>query len=201
MNILVLGTTKSSLTPILWDHKCRVVQRTDPIDREFLEASAIDFAVSYRYRHLVRKPVIDYLKGNIINLHISLLPWNRGADPNLWSFLEDTSKGVSIHYMDEGIDTGDIVAQKEVIFERTANETLATTYEKLNVEIIELFKEYWPLIMQCKASRRKQIPGGSFHGVKDKRKFEHLLAQKGWDTPVKEIMGKGLINSETRGVD
>jgi len=36
------------------------------------------------------------------------------ADPNVWSFIEKTPKGVSIHYLDAGIDTGDIIAQKLV---------------------------------------------------------------------------------------
>ncbi|MCL0081308.1 hypothetical protein M1N64_03665 [Peptococcaceae bacterium] len=50
---------------------------------------------------------MDKFQGRAINLHISFLPWNRGADPNFWSFIENAPVGVSIHYLDEGIDTGD----------------------------------------------------------------------------------------------
>ena len=52
-----------------------------------------------------------------------------GQDPNLWSFIEDTPKGVTIHEIDEGIDTGDIIFQKEIVL--NSNETLASSYEKL----------------------------------------------------------------------
>ena len=191
MNALVLGVIPSPLIPILEEHDCRVVECADPIDVEYLKSSSIEFAVSCRYRHIIQKPIIEYLSGNIINLHVSLLPWNRGSDPNLWSFLENTPKGVTIHYVDEGLDTGDIIAQKEVVFDTSA-ETLARTYDRLNVEIVELFRLQWSLIMQSETDRRKQPFGGSFHKVKDKEQFAHLLAENGWDTLVEKLIGKAL---------
>lgn len=198
MNVLVLGIIPSPLTSILGKYGCRVIECFDPIDVEYLQAHSVDFGVSYRYRYIIKKQVIEYLKGKIINLHISFLPWNRGADPNLWSFLEDTPKGVTIHYIDKGLDTGDIIAQKEVIFD-TTNETLTTTYNRLNTEIIALFDEYWPLIMHDKAPRRKQPLEGSFHTIREKERFMYLLAEKGWNTPVKGIIGKAFEQSFKRG--
>ncbi len=197
MKILVLGTMPSRLTPILKEYGCEVIECEDLLGVDFLGENRIDFAVSYRYRYIIRKPIIEYLKGNIINLHISLLPWNRGADPNLWSFLEDSPKGVSIHYIDEGVDTGDIIAQKEVPFD-ISKETLATTYMKLNAEIVDLFRCQWPLVMDGKASRYRQPSGGSVHKVKDKKRFQHLLAEKGWDAPVEALIGKATLHSERR---
>ena len=191
MKVLVLGMMPSPLTPILDSNGLRVVEFADPIDVEYLKAQGIEFAVSYRYRHIVNKPVVEYLQGRIINLHISLLPWNRGADPNLWSFLEDTPKGVTIHYIDEGLDTGDIIAQKEIVFVSTG-ETLATTYEKLNAEVIDLFRQQWPLIARGEVKMRKQPPGGSLHFARDKESFKDLLAAKGWKTPVDKLIGKAL---------
>jgi methionyl-tRNA formyltransferase len=122
------------------------------------------------------------------------LPWNRGADPNLWSFLEDTPKGVSIHYIDEGIDTGDIIVQKELFFNKKA-ETLASTYKKLNTEIIELFKMYLEPIIKGKIVRNKQLLPGSFHKITDKEPFQYLISDKGWETSVESLIGKALIKS------
>jgi len=197
MTILVLGVIPSPLTSIIENHGLNVIECADPIDTEYLQKRSVEFAVSYRYRHIIRKAVIEYLNGNIINLHVSFLPWNRGADPNLWSFLENTPKGVSIHYIDEGIDTGDIIAQKELFFNNKL-ETLASTYKKLNTEIIELFKRYWELIINNKIDRKKQMQTGSFHKITDKDPFQHLINNKGWETPVGNILGKALINSEKR---
>ncbi len=191
MNVLLLGPKASPITSIILETGCNVIENSDKIDVSFLEQNSIQFIVSYRYRHIIKPPVLEFLKGNAINLHISLLPWNRGADPNLWSFLENTPKGVTIHYIDEGLDTGDIIAQKEIFFDEE-KETLATTYNKLNEEIVILFKEQWPLILEGKADRKKQPSGGSFHKLSDKKEYEYLLKEKGWDTLVKNLKGKAL---------
>lgn len=196
MNVLVLSTIPSPIRPIIENYGCDCIERSEPIDAELLRQYTVDFAVSYRFRHIIKKSLIEYLNGKIINLHISLLPWNRGADPNLWSFLENTPKGVSIHYMDEGLDTGDIIAQKSVRFD-VGSETLASTYEILNSEILELFKFQWPLIMGGGCSRKKQPLGGTYHRLKDKETYIHLLADKGWDTPVECLLGKALDKSRT----
>ena len=55
-----------------------------------LEKIQPDYLISYSYRYILPGVVLNYFNGKAINLHISLLPWNRGADPNIWSFLEDT---------------------------------------------------------------------------------------------------------------
>ena len=197
MTILVLGVIPSPLTSKIENHGLNVIECADPIDTEYLQTHSVEFAVSYRYRHIIQKAVIDNLNGNIINLHVSFLPWNRGADPNLWSFLEDTPKGVSIHYIDEGIDTGDIIAQKELLFNNDA-ETLASTYKKLNDEILELFKMYWEPIINGNTDRKKQMQTGSFHKISDKKTFQFLITDKGWETPVGNLVGKALVNSEKR---
>jgi methionyl-tRNA formyltransferase len=191
MNVLVLGITPSPLTPIIKESGCFVIETENPIDTGYLQENSIDFMVSYRYRYIIKKPIIEYVRGDIINLHISFLPWNRGADPNLWSFLEDTPKGVTIHYVDEGLDTGDIIAQSEVFFD-PAVETLATTYQTLSDKIVKLFKKHWPSIMRGEVQRKYQPTVGSFHRLKDKKKFEYLLLERGWDTPVKKLIGKAL---------
>ena len=189
MNVLNLGIIPSPLTSIIAASGCQVNEYNDEVDLLFIKNNSIDFIVSYRYRHIIREEVIKYFPKKIINLHISLLPWNKGADPNLWSFLEDTPKGVSIHYIDKGIDTGDILFQKELCFDEQ-KETLASSYTKLNEEIIELFKIKWPLLIEGKAKSFKQPTGGSFHLYSDKKKFEHLLVNYHYETYIKNLTGK-----------
>ena len=191
MNILLLEQSPSPLGPALQNENDRIHMLSDPISPEVLRSRRIEFIISYGYRHILRKPVLELLPGRIINLHISYLPWNRGADPNLWSFLQDTPKGVSIHYVDTGVDTGDIIVQREVFF-CEEGETLRTTYNKLQSEILTLFSESWPLIRSGGCNRIRQgTESGSFHRKSDKAPFEHLLI-KGWDTPVSVLQGKAL---------
>jgi methionyl-tRNA formyltransferase len=191
MKILILRNNITPISKLIEQYGDDVLEWSDPIDRLFIEQNGIDFAVSHGYRHIIKESIINCLHRRIINLHISLLPWNRGADPNLWSFLDDTPKGVTIHYVDEGIDTGDIIAQKEVVF-KGHQETLATTYQRLQVEIIDLFKKHWPLIRDEKCLCSKQVNGGTFHKSFDKRKYENLLVD-GWETPVSLLIGKGKV--------
>lgn len=190
MKILVLGKIHSPITQIIRHDAKEVLEWVGPIEVNFLETNKIEFIVSYGYRYIIKSSIIKYLPNRIVNLHISYLPWNRGADPNLWSFLENTPKGLSVHYMDKGIDTGDIIIQKEINF-YDEGETLSTTYQKLQNEIIHLFKYIWPQIRTGKCPRQKQPEGGSFHKSSDKKKFEYLLV-KGWDTPVSILKGKAL---------
>lgn len=181
MQILFLGPIASPMLSYLESVEDKVIATMEPIDAKFLQVHAPDFIVSYGYRHILKKDVLARYPNRAINLHVSFLPWNRGADPNFWSFVEDTPKGVTIHYLDEGIDTGDIIIQKKVTF--ISNETLETSYDKLQEEIQELFREHWPQIRLGRCPRIKQEGLGSFHYSKDKNTLTHLLIQR-WDTPV-----------------
>ena len=100
--------------------------------------------ISHGYRRILRRDVLDLLPDRVINLHISLLPYNRGADPTLWSVLEDTPAGVTIHYIDEGVDTGDVIAQRAV--ELSDDDTLATALREGCRPVVALFVEQWPAI-------------------------------------------------------
>lgn len=190
MNFLILGADNSPVSCICEKFKQKYIEWTDPIDISFLKNNSIDFIISYRYRHIISKDVIQFLENKIINLHISYLPWNRGADPNLWSFLENTPKGVTIHFINEGIDTGDIIIQKQVLFNSTA-ETLKTSYIKLENEIIALLESIFPLLLSLNLPRIKQIGKGSYHKSKEKSKFENLF-KTNWDTNTLNLCGKAL---------
>jgi methionyl-tRNA formyltransferase len=116
-----------------------------PVNVAIVKDSEIDFAISYNYRHMIKGDVISLLPHRIINLHTSFLPYNKGADPNIWSFVEKTPQGVTIHEIDEGLDTGNILLQKLINLDPN-KETLRTSYEKLHKEIQTLFKNNWQLI-------------------------------------------------------
>lgn len=178
-SILFLGNENNSIIDFLKD-KYSVTLCTEKIDVDYVKK--FDFVISYGYRHIIKKNVIDASKNGIINLHISYLPWNRGADPNFWSFVDKTKKGVTIHFIDEGIDTGDIILQKEVNF--CSQKTLAETYNKLSNEIEDLFIRNWKNISSGSCKRKKQPAGGSFHLAKEFKKYN---LENGWDTRVDNL--------------
>jgi methionyl-tRNA formyltransferase len=129
-----------------------------------------DYVVSCGYRHIVPEGVLGVPEGGCINIHPALLPYNRGANPNVWSIVEETPAGVTLHHMDETLDTGSIIAQREV--ETCFADTGKDLYERLEDAQYELFTETWPSIVagECKAT--DQAPdAGSYHTTAD---FEQL---------------------------
>ena len=150
----------------------------DPVSRESVVADDIEMIVSFGHRHIVPAGVLDAVDGRALNLHISMLPWNRGSDPNLWSWLENAPKGVTVHWMTGALDQGDIAGQRQTALD--AGSTLRETYAVLRDEIVELFAEVWPAVVQGGAPRIAQPDGGSYHRSSDKER--HLAAMPdGWD--------------------
>jgi len=71
-----------------------------------------DIVISSGFEHKVPKEIIEVPENGIINLHPSYLPYNRGSHPHIWSLIEGTPAGVSLHYMVESIDEGPIIDKK-----------------------------------------------------------------------------------------
>jgi methionyl-tRNA formyltransferase len=197
MNVLFLGPSDSLVLEFLKSAEHDVVHTMDPLDGAFLDRHSIDFVVSHGYRHIIRPAFLERFPRRAVNLHISYLPWNRGADPNLWSFIENTPNGVSIHYLDAGIDTGDVIAQTVVDF--GAGETLRTSYARLQSEIAQLFAAHWARIRVGTCDAVKQVGTGSFHRVADRERVAHLLPQ-GWDTPVAHLEKAGAEWRHSQGL-
>lgn len=197
MQILFLGPPHPELhhflescgDPLRVSCSDRVITTQEKISSSSELLTNIDFIISYRYRYILKQDVLDQFLNRAINIHISWLPWNRGADPNLWSFLEDTPKGVTIHYIDSGIDTGKILVQQAVSF--TNQDTLRTSYEKLTQAAEALFKANWLAIRDGTIQPFSQVGEGSYHRTRDRAPYEHLLTQ-GWDTPIRSLIGKAL---------
>lgn len=100
------------------------------------------FVVSHGYTKIVKPDIINWLDKRIINTHPALLPVNRGSYANFWSFVYGTAKGATIHRMDAGIDTGDLLLQRELKFD-VNNETFYSTYQAVEDTIFNLLTDHW----------------------------------------------------------
>lgn len=136
------------------------------LTEDMIRALEPSFIVSFNYRYLIPKEVLDLMPDRVINLHTSYLPYNRGSSPNFFSFMDDTPKGVTIHRMAEGLDTGDILCRKELFFDE-GRETFASTYEKLLAAMKELFYENWDAIKAGKITVQKQEGCGTYHTMRE----------------------------------
>lgn len=151
-----------------------------------IEAIQPDYIVSCGYRHIVPQQILALPTEGCLNLHPSLLPFNRGANPNVWSIVEGTPAGVTLHYMREGVDTGEIVAQQQV--EQTFADTGKTLYERLEDSQVTLFQQVWPDIESGTVSGEKQAAdAGTFHRTAE---FEELCRLD----PDKEVQIKPFLD-------
>jgi len=129
--------------------------------------------ISVMYGYLLKKEVLGLLPGGCLNLHPGYLPYNRGAHPNVWSIVEKTPAGVTLHYIDEGIDTGDIVSQKLV--PSSCSDTGETLYHKLEVAAMEILQESWPAIESGQLQRVPQAHGeGTYHKQADLSRIDEI---------------------------
>ncbi|MEP7286094.1 MAG: formyltransferase family protein [Chloroflexota bacterium] len=138
----------------------------EPATIEAIKALNPEVGVSALFGYILRREALQLLPAGCVNIHPAYLPYNRGSYPNVWSIIEGTPAGVTIHYIDEGVDTGDLIAQRQVTIEPT--DTGGTLYQKLEQLSVDLFKETWPLISAGQAPRVLQAKeAGTTHRVRD----------------------------------
>ena len=166
----VLFLTNNENTSDLYEWLCRKEEKVYRVENkltlEMVRQLAPAYMISFNYRHMIPKAVLDEMEGRVINLHTSYLPYNRGSSPNFFSFWEDTPKGVTIHKMDVGLDTGAILCQKELFFDEN-KETFASSYDRLMIEIKKLFRENWENIKSDRLTAREQVGEGTCHRMKE----------------------------------
>ena len=198
MKILLLGPKNERIKNYFNFNGEEIYQTEKEIDLNFLILNRIEFIISYGYRYIIKEDILKNYFKKSINLHISYLPWNKGADPNLWSFLEDTPKGVSIHYISSELDKGDLLLQKQI--EYFSDDTLRTTYDRLCRTIEDLLFDNWNDIKNSRIISYKQKNINSYHRSYDKEKWLYLL-KNGWDTSVLDVLGKAKIKKSRCNYD
>jgi methionyl-tRNA formyltransferase len=132
-----------------------------------------EIGVSALFGYILRAPLLDLLPAGCVNVHPALLPYNRGAFPNVWSIIDGTPAGATVHYIDTGVDTGDIIAQRAVPV--TPVDTGGSLYRKLERACLDVFAEAWPLIRTGRAPRHPQaVEGGTFHRLRDVERVDEI---------------------------
>ena len=112
----------------------------DEAEVERLKALNPDLIVVVAYGKLLPKSVLDIPKYGCVNVHGSILPKWRGAAPIQWTVLSgDEYGGVTTMYMNEGLDTGDIILTRKV--KVGENETSGQLFDRLCVDGAELLSE------------------------------------------------------------
>ncbi len=167
MKILCLYNNDCALELFDWirDQGHEITLWKERLSLDWCVEQRFDLAFSYTYRFILTKDIIEALNHNVVNLHNSMIPWNRGADPNIWSIVEKTPRGVTLHYITPELDKGYIIAQEFV--NDSDKETLSSSYNNLDKAAKEMFKkafkyyEFWPFL------KKQCIGTGSYHSLED----------------------------------
>jgi methionyl-tRNA formyltransferase len=138
--------------------------------RGVVEDPGEPWIVSVYFGHKVPTALLDAAGGRAINLHASLLPWNRGVHTNVWPIVERTPAGVSLHVMSPGIDEGPLLVQREVAVGPA--DTAATLYGRIEDAAAVLIIEAWPAGVRAAWPGWPQDPGGSSHVARDLAKLD-----------------------------
>jgi methionyl-tRNA formyltransferase len=170
-------------------------------DRDGIEVSALvttesqlqlvrelepEIVVSVGYDHLVPPDILSEPPAGCINLHPAYLPYNRGKSPNVWSIVENTPAGVTLHYMDEEFDTGEIIARREV--DLSFSDTGKDLHHRLETAQFDLFTDVWPTIEAGDVETTTQsLENGEYHSVED---FQELCEI----APDEEYSAKELLD-------
>jgi methionyl-tRNA formyltransferase len=132
-----------------------------------------DLALSVFFSYVLKPDFLGLFPAGCINLHPSYLPFNRGTFPNVWSIVDGTPAGATLHYVDMGIDTGDVIARREVAV--LPSDTGKTLYERLEQACVELFMDTWPTILDGTAPRIPQDTArGTHHRFRDVEAIDRI---------------------------
>ncbi|MGQ9628973.1 MAG: methionyl-tRNA formyltransferase [bacterium] len=136
----------------------RTFQPSSANDPEFLNeirALSPDLVLSMSYDRILKEAFLRIPSRGAINIHFALLPRNRGCLPLVYALAGGERKvGVTIHYIDPGIDTGDIISQEGIPV--SDEDTAFSLYFKCVEVGTDLFERTFPLIKSGRNGRTKQ---------------------------------------------
>jgi phosphoribosylglycinamide formyltransferase-1 len=127
------------------DGKGKPREETDKEAMKIMEYYNVDLIVLGGYMRIFSYPFVQKYRNRIINIHPSLLPKYPGMDLDVHKAVIDggeTESGMTIHFVDEGMDTGPIILQKSVPV------APGETPDSLKAKVQELEKNWYPKVVQ-----------------------------------------------------
>ncbi|WP_044893816.1 methionyl-tRNA formyltransferase [Bacillus alveayuensis] len=172
-------------------HGIPVLQPTKIREKEQYEqvlALEPDLIVTAAFGQILPKELLEAPKYGCINVHASLLPELRGGAPIHYAILQGKEKtGITIMYMVEKLDAGDILTQVEVPI--TETDTVGTLHDKLSKAGAKLLSETIPLLLEGKITPVKQNDEEATYAYNIKREQEKIDWTKSGEEIYNHIRG------------
>ena len=152
-----------------------IVDMKDQNNVNFL-ISKYDLIISAHCKQIFPKNLVTSVR--CINIHPGLNPYNRGWFPQVFSIINKKPIGCTIHLMDEEIDHGDIIYQKEIYI--NSWDTSLDVYNNVVSAEKELIRDHLLDLIVGDYDLKKIESEGNYNGIKDFKELTHLdLASKG----------------------
>lgn len=147
-----------TLKSIAEEYEIPFIENPDVNTQDFLNIINkfhADIFVSMSFNQILKLPIINYTDHGFINCHAGALPFYRGRNILNWALINGEKYfGITVHYVDEGIDTGDIMLQKFVEIDKSDN--YKSVLQKSYHECSSLLLEALLLIYNDNVKRIKQ---------------------------------------------
>ena len=166
--------TPSPISKVAIDNNIKLL-RIEKIRTNYEEVLDLrpDIIITCAYGQIIPKEILDYPKYGCINVHASLLPKYRGGAPIHKAIIDgEKYTGITIMYMDVGMDTGDIISQEKI--EILDTDTLENVHDKLSILGKELLLKTLPNIISGNIERIKQDESKVTFAYNIKREDEHV---------------------------
>ena len=173
----------SPVKKVALEHNIEVYQPTK-IRKEFEPVinKKADIIITCAYGQIIPEVILNSPRLGCINVHASLLPRLRGGAPLHHALIDGEEKtGITIMYMDKGMDTGDIISTKEYKIKDTDN--VGTIHDTLSLMGRDLLKETLPKIIDGTNDRIPQNNDEATYAYNITREEEHV----DFNRPSKEI--------------
>ena len=187
--IRILGpkSRNESIREKLCNQGFEVIVSPEPYEDNLDDDFSPDIILSSGYDRLLRPKTVQRFSQRIINLHAAYLPWARGIGTTLFATMLRYPHGVSIHFITEGLDTGNLISRRMV--QPDPKDTLRTFYTKLLSATEELFFESFPKIVHGQTGGVPQEQLGEINTNRSRLQFESLLdaCPNGYDTLITDL--------------
>lgn len=157
-------------------------------DYEEIQKVKPDVIITCAYGQIIKKEILECASIGAFNVHASLLPKYRGGAPIHKALINgEKETGITIMYMDEGMDTGDMISKK--VYQIKEDDNVGTLHEKLSKMGSELLKETLPSILNKTNKREKQKESDVTYAYNIKREEEHIDFFKTGKEIINQIKG------------
>lgn len=139
---------------------------------QFLSSLQLDYIFGIHFPYIIPAEILAIPRIGVVNLHPAFLPYNKGWHTPSWAIIEGYPYGATLHFMEEALDEGDIIHQKEMKVDPA--DTANSLYSKVLKLEEEVFIEAFETLSELNPKRIKQIDTGTSHQKKELKELQEI---------------------------